>query len=324
VEVTGRRTPVELPSGAELYLVNDDDLTFATTRPDPASRPVLLARASQLPSPLSRAVAVATVWDMLVNGEAAAAEVVECLTRMLPTETADAVVEPFIALAREAAELWSPDGERAAAERQVAETCLRVAEDAGRRQVALRGAARTATDVATLDQVRALAGDDVDLLWRALVRQAEIDSVDDERIDELLARDPDPDAWVRGLTVRAARPVAEEKEEVWRTVVADRKVPVASVGPVATAFWRPGQDELVRPYAARYLEVLPRLHESGMIPAMVYSGQLFPPFAVDDAFLQDAAEAAKAAAPVVGKRVVERADEVRRMLAARATSAPAP
>ena len=42
VEVAGERTPVELPEGADLYLANDDDLTFARCRPDAdsASSPV--------------------------------------------------------------------------------------------------------------------------------------------------------------------------------------------------------------------------------------------------------------------------------------------
>ena len=38
VEVDGERTPVEGLPAADLYLVNDDDLTFATTRPDAAGR----------------------------------------------------------------------------------------------------------------------------------------------------------------------------------------------------------------------------------------------------------------------------------------------
>jgi len=207
--------------------------------------------------------------------------------------------------------------------RLVAETCLALAEDPTHRQVGLRGAARTAPDVETLERVHELAGDDVDLRWRTLVRQAEVGSVADDELDGLLARDPDPDAWVRALTVRAARPDAEEKAEVWRMLVADRKVPVASVGQVATAFWRPGQDELVQPYVGRYLEILPGLHESGMIPAMSYSGGLFPLHGVGEPFLQQAEAAAASAAPVVEKRVLERVDELRRMLAARATSAPA-
>jgi aminopeptidase N len=320
VEVTGARTPVELPDGADLYLVNDDDLTFATTRVDAGSRATLFERSAALPSPMSRAVAVATVWDMLMNGEATAEEVVDCLTSVLQTETSDAVVEPLITLSWEAAERWTPDAERAAVSQRVAETCLGLAEDPARRQVALRGVARIAVDEATLARVRELAGEDVDLHWRALVRQAEIGTVPEEEIERLLDSDPDPDAWVRAVNVRAARPSEEDKAQVWQTMVADRKIPVSSVGLVAQRFWRPGQEDLLRPYADRYLELLPHLHESGMIAAMVYTHNLFPVFGADEEFLDRVLEASRGAAPVVSKTVVEDVDQLRRMLRSRRTA----
>jgi aminopeptidase N len=98
----------------------------------------------------------------------------------------------------------------------------------------------------------------------------------------------------------------------------DRTVPVGSVSKVATAFWRPGQAEVLTPFVERYVEALPRFHEGGMIPAMVYSGQLFPLFGVDAVDVDRIEQAATKAVPVVHKEVVERADRVRRMLRARA------
>ena len=95
VEVTGPRHPSTCRPTADLYLINDDDLTFATTRPD-ASRDSLLATAAELPTAVSRGVAVATVWDMLVTGEATAAEAVRCLTAVLAAETSDSVIEPYL------------------------------------------------------------------------------------------------------------------------------------------------------------------------------------------------------------------------------------
>lgn len=56
VEVTQARTPVVgLPPTADVLLVNDDDLTFATTRPDPTTRDALLRAAAELPTAISRA-----------------------------------------------------------------------------------------------------------------------------------------------------------------------------------------------------------------------------------------------------------------------------
>ena len=107
VETSGTRTEVDLPR-ADLHLLNADDLTFAAVRPDPASVRVLMERAGDLPDPISRALAGATAWDMLVKAETRAADVVGTLTRALVTETSPIVVESFLALATRAAEQWAP------------------------------------------------------------------------------------------------------------------------------------------------------------------------------------------------------------------------
>ncbi len=135
---------------------------------------------------------------------------------------------------------------------------------------------------------------------------------------QLRDRDPDPESWVRALAVRAASPTAEDKEAVWQALTVERSVPVSSVAQVANAFWSADHVDLLRPYAERYLELVPHLHAGGMIPAMVNAGRLFPLFGIDEDFLDRARETATSAAPVVRRRLIERADEVRRMLVARA------
>jgi aminopeptidase N len=92
---------------------------------------------------------------------------------------------------------------------------------------------------------------------------------------------------------------------------------VHPVGQVMTAFWRPGQDALLAPYTQRYLEVIPELDQGGMILAMVFTRCLFAPFAIDDAYIETARQAAEKAAPVVRKTLLERSDIVRRMLRSR-------
>ena len=319
VEVDGGRTRVDLPLDAELLLINDEGLTFATARPPASTGANLFEVAADLPTPISRAVAAGTVWDMLVTGEARPADVVDCLCRVVLVETADAVIEPYLKLLGQAAESWAPDSQRDALEAQVVRTCRELAERESRRQVALRPMVRFGTpdDLAWLADV---AGDDVDLRWRALIRKAELGALDHDEIQALLDKDPDPDAWVRAVTARAAAPDGAEKQAVWQALMVDRKVPVSSVGLVAHAFWRPGQEQLLNPYAEQYLELLPRLHEAGMIPAMVYS-RIPAVFGIDDDYLDRALAAAEQAAPVVRKTLEERVDELRRMLRARAAAA---
>ncbi|MER6423752.1 aminopeptidase N [Streptomyces sp. NPDC001137] len=318
IEVTQPRTPVAgLPPAPDVLLINDDDLTFATARPDPTTRDALFRRAADLPTPISRGVAAATVWDMLTTGEATAAEAGQCITAVLAAETSDAVIEPYLMLAGNIAELWAPPGERARLTAAVTRTCRDLAADPGRRRVALRGLARTATTAEDLAWLREQAGTDVDLHWRALVRAAELGEDVTSEAALLLERDPDPDAWIRALTVRAAVPDAAAKAEVWQKLVVDRTVPVSAVGQVAAAFWRPAQDDLLSPYTRRYLEAVPHLHQGGMIPAMGFTSHLFPPYAVDSDYLESAQRISEEAAPVVRKTILERSDTVRRMLHAR-------
>jgi aminopeptidase N len=315
VEVAGPSTPVDLPP-ADVYLVNDQDLTFATTRPE--TRDTIFATAAALPEAVSRGVAVATVWDMLLTGDATAAEAVRCLTGVLLVETSGWVIEPYLTLAADAAERWSPPSDRPELIAAVAATCRKVAGTRDQEQVALRTLARTAADLDEVAWLRERAGDNVDLQWRALARAAELGGAVDADVEALLRVDPDPDAWVRATGVRAASPDPAVKEAVWQTVVVDRSVPIGEVKHVTALFWRPGQDAALAPYAQRYLELAPHLHRGGMTPAMVFANRLFPIYAVDEAYLGRAEEVAAEAAPVVGKYMTERIDVVRRMLRARA------
>jgi aminopeptidase N len=322
VETSGELTPIGRLGQAELLLVNDEDLTFASTRPDPASRAALLNSAGQLPSGLARAVAVTTAWDMLLTAEVSAEEFVGCVTGVLPVETTDSVVEPFLRLAVSAAEQWAPDAVRDALMSSVADVCLALAATPSRRLVALRSLARTATGPQQLDALRAAAGDDLDLRWRALVRLAELGDYDQGAVDELVGRDPNPDSWVRALAVRAAQPDQAEKLHVWETVVHKLEVPMGMLRDVATAFWRPGQDELLAPFAERFREAMPSMAEAGWIAALSISGTMFPIHAVDSTFADAVTASANAAgvSPVVRKTVLEKTDQLRRMLVSRAAA----
>jgi aminopeptidase N len=317
VEVAGPTTRVDLPPDADVYLINDDDLTFATTRPDAGTRDALLATAAELPTPVSRGVAVATVWDMLVNGEATAAEAVRCLTGVLAAETSDTVIEQYLERACSAAEKWAPEAEWPALTAEVAAASRALAQDPGRRQVALRAFAKTAADLDQVAWLQGEVGDDLDLQWRALERKAELGGSTRAEVELLLKRDPNPEAWIRAVAVRAATPDAGEKKSVWQALAIDRTVPLGQVQDVAAAFWRPGQEDLLAPYAGRYLDLVPDLERGGMIPAMTFTHLLFPQFGIDQSFLPRVRESAQHTAPVVRKTITERADVVQRMLRSR-------
>ncbi|MFF3634214.1 aminopeptidase N [Streptomyces sp. NPDC002250] len=317
VEVAGERTRIDLPAGADLYLVNDEDLTFASTRPQATARDAFFRNAARLPTAVARGVAVTTVWDMLMNGEATAAEAVQCLTAVLAVETSASVIEPYLNLAVEAADLWSPRSERDELLRAVAETCLGLSGVSAHRKAALRGFARTTADPEGVAWLQNEAGEDIDLQWRALVRKAQLGHPTAAEAHALLDRDPDPEAWVSRLQVSAATPDAAEKKAVWQTLVTDRAVPLASVHSVATVFWSAGQDDLLRPHAEAFLDLVPTVHRGGSMPATVFTRSLFPLFGIDLTFVERAEDLAAQAVPVVRTNLLERADRMRRILHSR-------
>ena len=303
---------------SDLVLVNDDNLTFATVLPGDASTVQLLAAASLLPTPLSRAVAVATIWNLVATGRIATSDAVTSLAGVIRAETTQSLLEPFVDLAITAAEWWAPDAARELLLRELADVCLELGARSGDRAVALRGLARTAVTSTQLEALEA-AADTADLRWRTLIRLAQHDAAPEAAIIDTEAADPDPDAWVRALAVRAARPSAADKDRTWQALVVDKVVPVAAFSAVAQAFWRPDQADLLAPYAHRYLDLLPDMGRHGMVFGGVAAGNMFPSIGIGDEFLAefDARVGDASLAPVVANRAVERADEVRRMLAAR-------
>jgi aminopeptidase N len=317
VEPTGHVTTVEVPAGADLYLVNDEDLTFANIRPDPASRQVLFQSAAELPTAISRGVAVATVRNLLVNGEASAAEAVRCLTAVVAAETTPSMIEPFLTLAGDIAEEWAPEHERATLTAEIASICRALADDPDRRHVALRGLARAARDLDEVTWLQQQACEDLDLQWRALHRKTELGGQTAAEAARLQDDDPDPDSAIQALTVRAATPDAAAKQEAWQALAVDRTVPLSSFIQVARAFWRPGQDQVLAPYAQRYLDHLPGIRDADFDTIAVSTSRLFPLFAIDQAFIRTAQAAASLHGPVVKKTLIGRADVVTRMLRSR-------
>ncbi len=320
LESTRDTTDVPDVANAALLLVNDEDLTFASVRPDAMSRQSMLDSVTQLPSALSRAVVVTTAWDMLVWGELAATDFVRCVTGVLASEPADSLIEDYLALAVDAADMWSSDSHRNALLGQVADTCLELSGNPTRQRAATRALAQTAVTDEHIAALRSLAGDDIDLRWRALTRLAEVDSVDPAEVDQLVADDPDPDSWVRALAVESARPDPTKKEATWKAITESRRVPRGALASIGRAFWRRSQGEILAPYADRYLHALPTLHLGGMISALGLSSTLYPKAGVGADFAEKAVAAAKGAgvSPPVAKTVIEQTDRLNRMVTARA------
>jgi aminopeptidase N len=317
VTVDGERTEVRMGAGADLLLVNDDDLTFATVRPDPASLELLLSRGGELPTAVGRTLAVTTAWSMLYHGDLTAEQFVVCAAGVLARETADSVIEPLLGRAVEAADYWSPPAARARLLSRVADLCTSLAENPDRRVAAARALAQSATTQAQLEALAHHAADP-DLQWRRLARLAELGVLDESEVERLLAGDPNPDAWINAHRVHAALATAEAKAQAWQAVVVDRKIPPGVVWRVGRSFWRPGQEEPLTPYAERFLEALPTLGDAGMLRALSLSSGFYPLVGGDDGFVERLEEAAGKddVTPLVRQTVRELNERRRRRQAA--------
>ncbi|QBR91289.1 aminopeptidase N [Nocardioides euryhalodurans] len=319
VETHGARTRLEgLPAGA-FVLPNDTDLTFASVRTADGSIRDLIGRAGTLPEPISRAVAVATAWDLVRHGEAGSHELVDALLGALATEKDPTLLEPFLAFAREAAELWSPPAEIEGQLRRVADQALAMSGDPDLRKPALNVLAACASTAAHDAALADAAAGDVDLAWRVAARRAERGHHDEALLADLVARDPDPDAAHRALTVTAARPERAAKEEVWEELFTRRSVPAGTLTAlVAKSFWRPAQTSLLVPYAHRYLDEVAAI-SGGMLSILSLVRTMYPVVA-DEEFLARSAEVASRpdVEPTVRAILAGSADTLARMVKARA------
>ena len=319
VETTGTTTYLtELPD-ADLHLLNDGDLTFASVRTDESSLEVLLSAAAQLPDPVNRAVAVGTAWDMLAKGELSTGDFLDCVLAVLASEQSPGVVEPFFALALRAAEQWSPAVLVPRRLSRVADVAAARADEPDHRTAALHTLAWAASQPDHFDLLDAAAESDVDLAWRVMVRRASLGRYDEAAVTDLLARDPDPDAYLRGWGVSAARPVEEAKAEAWERFWHERSVPAGTpMIDFARCFWRPVQHDLLVPWAHRYLDEVTTLSGGGLL-ALGGMVRHMRPTTCDDAWLERATELANGedTQPVVRTGLQIAVDNLSRVLRAR-------
>jgi aminopeptidase N len=291
VETSGTATPVQLPE-ADLHLLNASDLTFAAARPDATSVRVLLDRAADLPAAIDRAQAMVTGFQMLLDGDLTADQLFACVLDLLEREQSPAVVEPFLMVALEIAQRWVSTDRISPSLARLADVAARLADDPDQSTPALRTLAASASTDEHFARLDAAAGSDVDLAWRVATRRAALGQYDEDVVEALLARDPDPDAGVRALTVRTARPSAEAKDEAWAELFEKRNVPGGPLlGGMIRAFWQPQQEEILLPYAERFLDEVPRLAGGGMLTVFGLMFGMFPQLG-DEAFVARAQQLA--------------------------------
>jgi aminopeptidase N len=324
VEADGPRTPVAVDGQrvADLVLPNDGDLDFVRVRLDPTSLATALAHGATLPDPLGRSLLRLVLWQHVDDGLVPAADVVRYAVQALRTEDEPAVRDALLSTMVDGTLWWTGTG-RDALGQEVSRDLLDQLEggpslDGAGRKGLLDSAIRLGGP-GELDRAEPLLEGDVDLRWGLLTRRSALGAHDPGALEALLREDPDPDGGARAVAVRAARPDAAAKAEVWEQAVVLREVPQTASRQVGLGFWQPGQDDLVAPYAQDFLDRLPGLAADGMLTTMTFVSSFFPRSGIGADF-PDRAEAAAGAEgvpPIASSMVRERSDVLRRMLSAR-------
>ncbi len=169
-----------------------------------------------------------------------------------------------------------------------------LADDADLTTPALRTLAGAASSDEHLALLDAAAEADIDLAWRVATRRAALGRYDEDAVEALLERDPDPDAAIRALTVRTARRDTAAKDEAWSELFEKKNIPSGQLlGTMIRAFWQPQQDDVLRPFAARFLDEIPELAGGGMLTVFGLMFGMFPQVA-DDEFIEHATAMAHA------------------------------
>ena len=180
------------------------------------------------------------------------------------------------------------------------------------------GPAGVGAEAGTGDGVPAGLIVDAELRWLVLRRLAALGRVDADRLDAELRDDPTAAGERQHAAALAARPLAAAKENAFAVLTGQAELTNDLARAVAGGFWQHGQEELSRPWAARYFAALPGIWASrGPALAQQITLLLYPrldepeTLALTDEFL------ARPDVPPGCRRIVlERRDDIARALRA--------
>jgi aminopeptidase N len=320
LDVEGSETDVPGLQGVsrgKLILVNDDDLTYCSLRLDPESLQTALTRIADIADPLPRTLAWSAAWEMTREAELKARDFVSLVEGGVHAETEVGVAQRLLLQAQTALNAYAdPQWARSQGWTAFADRLLELARDAeagSDHQLAYVNALCASvlsdrhTDVlsALLDADPAsqdLAGleVDTDLRWRIVTALAAAGAVDSDGpqtpfIDAEAQRDPTAAGKRHAAQASAARPQPAVKEAAWQQVIEDDTLPNITARSIIGGFVRPGQDEVLQPFGAKYFDAISGVWErrSSEVAQTVVIG-LYPAWDVSqsgldaaDAFLSD-------------------------------------
>ncbi|MDQ3616959.1 MAG: aminopeptidase N [Actinomycetota bacterium] len=339
-DITGERTTIAELVGQrqpDLVLVNDGDLSYTKIRLDERSMATLVSSIDSLDDSLARALCWGAAWDMTRDAEMSTTDFVALVLRGLGTESDLTAVGALLRYAKQAVDTYSAAKKRetlkATWERGL-RRLLEAAEPGSDHQLALaRGYGSAALSEEGLDLVQGLYDGssvleglaiDTDLRWTLLKSLAYAGRADGAVVRAELARDRTISGQEYAAGVMTVIPTAEAKQRAWNDAVVRDDVPNETQRSIAYSFQVAGQDDLLRPYVEKYLQVATTIWEDkGVQRASTALVALFPrAIATQETLEAVDAWLASSQANTASKRYVRegRAD-IERALAAQAKDA---
>ncbi|MFI1012989.1 aminopeptidase N [Streptomyces sp. NPDC020965] len=342
LDVDGELTDVPFPSGTRrpaVFLLNDDDLSYAKVRLDEESLRVVTEHLGDFTESLPRALCWASAWDMTRDGELATRDYLALVLSGIGKESDIGVVQSLHRQVKTAIDLYAAPEWREAGLTQWTDATLahlRSAAPGSDHQLAwARAFAATARTPQQLDLLQALLDGtrtieglavDTELRWAFVERLAATGVLDEDGIAAEYERDRTAAGERHADSARAARPTEEAKAEVWELVMAGDSLPNAQQEAVIGGFVQTDQRELLAPYAAKYFAAVKGVWESRSpeMAQQIVIG-LYPSFQVSRATLEatDAWLASAEPSAALRRLVSESRSGVERALRAQAADSAA-
>ena len=318
---------------ADLLLVNDDDLTYAKVRLDPASIATARAGVGDLADSLPRALVWGALWEQVRDLAMPAQEFIDVALTGLAHEGRPGIIDTVRGLMLQAGSRFvAPELRADVARRMCVGTAMMLdaAEPGSDRQLSL---ARLHIESATEPQRLTRLGDllagrveipglalEDDIRWAAVIRCAAQGVAGEELITAELAADPTTRGAQFAAQARAAVPDAQAKEAAWTAAVEGGLSNMVLAATLA-GFAHPSTPAaLLAPYRARYVEEIPGLFITrSQGEGLALARGLFP--SIDPATVEAADGLLSAELPAGLRRVVsERQDDVQQALACQEVS----
>ena len=270
VDIEGELTPIEELVGQrqpDLLLLNDGDLTYAKIRLDERSLATVVEGLRRLDDSLARALCWGAAWDMTRDAEMSATDFVELVLTNIGSETDAFGASRIPGYAAQAVRMYAAPANRDALldrwESGLRELLMSAEAGSDHQLTFARSYAATAhTDEALADLGGLLDGSlpieglaiDTDLRWTLVTHLARAGRFGADEVAEELERDNTISGQEHAAAALASRPSAEAKAEAWEQATVQENVPNETHRSICLAFMRFGQEELLAPYAEKYLQ----------------------------------------------------------------------